>query len=129
MAGTDHKIDARGRIQNFIEQKVRHLLESNMNEYQDPTWVQAAELFNETVVPCEFYFSEGIYKLALEIVKEAERNSCRFAYQKIPGMYNVKFVSGKDKSNNNFNYFDCSRTINSIKKWMKKQEEFTKFKF
>ncbi|MFX0074330.1 MAG: hypothetical protein ACFE96_02730 [Candidatus Hermodarchaeota archaeon] len=124
MAGTDYKMDARGFIQNFIEQKVRFLLEYDMNEYQDPAWVQAAELFNETIVPCECYFSEGIYNLALEIVKEAERNCCRFACQKIPGMYNVKIISGNGKANSDVDYFDCTRTVNSIKEWIKKQKEF-----
>ena len=36
--------DAQGDIQNYIEQKIRGLLEDPMNEYQDPNWVQAALL-------------------------------------------------------------------------------------
>jgi hypothetical protein len=126
MAGTDHKMDAKGYIINFIEQKVRYLLEYDMNEYQDPPWIQAAELFDETIVPCGSYFSEGLYQLALEIVEEAERNGCRFAYQKIPGMYNIKLITGNDITSNDINCFDCSRTINSIKEWIKEQEEFKK---
>ena len=46
----------------------------DMNEYQDPTWVQAAELFDEVVVPCESYHSEGFYTLGIDIVKEAEKH-------------------------------------------------------
>ena len=53
MAGDDHKADTKGDITNYIEGKVRNLLEYDMNEYQDPAWVQAAELFNEIVVPCD----------------------------------------------------------------------------
>lgn len=56
MASDDHKANTKGQISNFIERKVRDLLEYDMNEYQDPAWVQAAELFNEIVVPCEFYY-------------------------------------------------------------------------
>ena len=52
MAGDDQKVDTQGDIGNYIEQKVRDLLEYDMNEYQDPVWIQAAELFNEIVVPC-----------------------------------------------------------------------------
>lgn len=42
MAGDDHKMDAKVGIENSIEQKVRELLEYDMNEYQNPAWVQAA---------------------------------------------------------------------------------------
>lgn len=33
------------RLRYFIGQKIRGLLEDPMNEYQDPSWVQAAMLF------------------------------------------------------------------------------------
>jgi len=59
MAGHDHKVDTRGNIANYIERKIRDLLEYDMNEYQDPEGVQAAELFSEIVVSCVGYYSEG----------------------------------------------------------------------
>jgi len=49
MAGDDHKADTKGAITNYIERKVRNLLEYDMNEYQDPAWVQAAELRYERI--------------------------------------------------------------------------------
>ncbi len=124
MAGDDHKADAKGNIANYIEQKVRDLLEYDMNEYQNPAWVQAAELFNEIVVPCESYYSEGLYTLGIDIVKEAENHGCRVAYRRIPGMYNVKLISGDDYSDDEIDTFDYSKTFNSIKAWIAQNEEW-----
>ena len=95
-----------------------------MNEYQDPAWVQAAELFNEIVVPCETLYSEGLYHLGGDIVKRAEKNGCRMVYQKIPGLYNIKQASGDDYSEENTEIFDCSKTINSIRMWLEQTEEW-----
>ena len=114
MAGNDHKIDARGYIANYIEGKIRDLLEYDMNEYQDPAWGQAAELFSEVVVPCDAYHSEGFYTLVIDIVKEAEKHECRAVYQRIPRMYNVKLVFEDEYSNDEIDTFDYSKTVNSI---------------
>lgn len=124
MAGRDHKMDARGNITNYIEQKVRALLNYDMNEYQDPAWVQAAELFEEVVVPCEVYHSEGLYTLGIDIVKEAEAHGCQAVYEKIPGMYNVKLVSEGDYLNEEADRIDYSKTVNSIKHWVARNAEW-----
>jgi len=118
MAGDDHKMDTKGGIENFIEQRIRELFKYEMNEYQDPAWVQAAELFNEVVVPCESYHSEGLYTLGIDIVKEAENHECKEVYQQIPGMYNVKLASGDKYSKDQVDIFDYSSTISSIKEWI-----------
>jgi len=123
MAGDDHKHNSKWDIANYIERKVRDLLEYDMNEYQDPAWVQAAELFNEIVVPCESYCSGGLYALGIDIVKEAENHGCRAVYQRIPGMYNVKLVSGDEYSEDEVDKFDYSKTVNSIKAWLAQNEE------
>ena len=123
MAGNDHKMDTRGNIANFIERKVRDLLEYEMNEYQNPAWVQTAELFNEIVGPCDNYYSEALYTLGIDIVKEAEKHGCRVAYQRIPGMYNVKLISGDNNSDKKVDEFDYSKTVISIKAWIAKNAE------
>jgi len=123
MAGDDHKADTKGDITNYIERKVRDLLEYDMNEYQDPAWVQAAELFNEIVVPCESYHSIGLFTLGNDIANEAENHGCRAVYQRIPGMYNAKLVSGDDSSDHEVDTFDYSRTVSSIKAWIFRNEE------
>ncbi|MHA1750219.1 MAG: hypothetical protein ACTSYF_16430, partial [Promethearchaeota archaeon] len=124
MAGNDHQMDTKGYIENFIEQKIRNLLEYDMNEYQDPAWVQAAELFNEVVVPCDIYISNGLIKLGMDLIEEAERHGCRTIYQQIPGMYNVKNISEDKVSNAKVDIFDYSDIINSIKRWTVEKKEF-----
>ena len=94
-----------------------------MNEYQDPAWVQAAEFFDEVMVPCESYHSEGLYTLGIDLVKEAENHGCKEVYQKIPGMYNVKQVSGDGYSKEEVEELDHSSTINSIKEWITQKKE------
>ncbi|MBA7534534.1 hypothetical protein ES705_26782 [subsurface metagenome] len=122
MAGDDHKVDTKAHIENYIERKIRDLLEYDMNEYQDPAWVQIAELFNEIVVPCENNFLEGLYTLEIAVVKEAENHGCQAVYQRIPGMFNVNLVSGDEYSDNEVDKFDYSRTVNSIKAWIAQNE-------
>ena len=77
MAGSDHKFDVRGDIANQIALKIRELLETPLNEYQDPAWVQAVELFVEIVAPCEAYSSETLYDLGVDITKEAGKRGNR----------------------------------------------------
>ena len=103
---------------------MRKLFTMDMNEYQDPTWVQAAELFDEVVVPCESYHSEGFYTLGIDIVKEAEKHGCKEAYQKIPGMYNVKLASGQESSKGQVEEFDYSATMGSIKEWIARMKDW-----
>ena len=122
MAGDDHKADTKGDITNYIERKVRNLLEYDVNEYQDPSWVQAAELFNEIVVPCEIYYSKGLFTLGIDIVKVAENHGCRTVCQRISGMYNAKLVSGDNYSNHEVDTFDDSRKVNSIKMWIERNK-------
>lgn len=110
MAGSDCKVDAIHTIANYIEREVRNLLEGDMNDFDDPAWAQAAELFDEVVVPCKHYCSEGLFILGADIVKEAEGHGCRVAYQTVPGTYNEGLVS------------DYSRTVNSIKAWITRNE-------
>ena len=89
MATDDHKADTKGDIANDIERKVRGLLEYDMNEYQDPAWVQAAELFNEIVDPCENYHSKGLFTLGSDIVKEAENYCCQTVGIAFFGIFDV----------------------------------------
>ena len=50
--------DARGDIQDYIEQKIRELLEEPMKKYQDPKWVQADTLFEQLIVPLDIYIMD-----------------------------------------------------------------------
>ena len=127
MAGLDRMYDTQGFIQNYIEQKIRELLEDPMNEYQDPNWVQAVLLFEHVVVPCERYTMEHLYKLAQDIVDKAEQHGNKWVYQVIPGMYNEKVIDPNSIDMNNLpdgvKVREYKDKINSIKKWMKNFQE------
>jgi len=56
-------------------------------------------------------------------VKEAKNQGCQASYQRIPGMYNAKLVSGDNDSNHEVGTFNYSRTVNSIKAWIARNEE------
>lgn len=124
MAGNDRKCDVRGDIVNLIALKIRELLETPLNEYQDPAWVQAAEIFVEIVVPCEAYFSEALYDLGVDITNEAEKRGNRAMYQAILGMYNKRSVSGSISAGSDTEVIDYSKKIDSIKSWITNYERW-----
>ncbi len=122
MAGLDSMYDAQADIQGYIEKSIRELLEEDMNELQDPNWVQAATLFEQVVVPCKGYMMDWLYELAEDIVKKAEPHKNRVIYQGIPGMYNEKIVDANYVDINNLpdntEIRGYEETISKIKKWM-----------
>lgn len=123
MAGSDHKFDVRGNIVNIVALKIRELLETPLNEYQDPAWVQAAESFVEIVTPCETYSSRSLYDLGVDIAKEAEKCGNRAMYQAIPGMYNERLVPDSISAGDDVRTVDYSKTIESIKSWLSNYEK------
>ena len=131
MAGLDRMYDTRGDIENYIEQKIRELLEEPMNELQDPNWVQAATLFEQLIVPLDIYIMEGLLNLASDIVKKAEKNNNRVVYQDIsPSLYNQKVIDSTpldlDNLPEGINIIDYNSIIDKIKKWMEHQKELKK---
>ena len=126
MAGNDHKCDTRGNIANLVALKIRELLETPLNEYQDPAWVQAAELFVEIVAPCEAYSSESLYDLGVDIAKEAEKRGNRATYQAIPGMYNVRAIPDFVSASNDSEVIDYTKTIGLVKAWLSNYEKWFK---
>ncbi len=127
MAGLDRMYDTRGDIENYIEQKIRELLEESMNEYQDPNWVQAATLFNQLIVPLGDYIMGGLAKLAQDIVNFAEQNNVQAIYQDIPGLYNQKIVDGKSIENDKLpekkQVIKYDEIVENIKKWIENQKK------
>ena len=126
MAGSDHKFDVRGDIANIVAVKIRELLETPMNEYQDPAWVQAAELFVEIVVSCEAYSSRSLYDLGVDVAKSAEKRGNRAMYQAIPGMYNRIAVPSSIGASSDIEVVDYSKTIESVKSWLGNYEKWFK---
>jgi len=126
MAENDRKCDVRGGIANHIALKIRELLETPLNEYQDPAWVQAAELFVEIVIPCEAYSSEALYDLGVDIANEAEKRGNRAIYQAIPGMYNRRAVPSSTNAGSDTEVVDYSKKIESIRSWIINYEKWFK---
>ena len=124
MAGLDRMYDTRADIEGYIEHKIREILEEDLNELQDPNWVQAAILFKQVVVPCEDYMWEYLYDLAKDIVTKAEKENNRVVYRNIsPRLYNQEVVDSDSIDLNNVpdgvDVMKYDSTINAIKKWMK----------
>lgn len=120
MAGLDYMFDACGFIQKYISKKIRELLEKSTNEYQDPNWVQAAELFRRTVIPCEDYSKNYFIELAHDILKNAENNNNTVLYRVIPGTYNQKVISYEDVSliPEDVNIINYESLLHEIKEWI-----------
>ena len=120
MAGLDYMYDACGCIQKYISERIWELLEMSMNEYQDPNWVQAAELFQRSVLPCSDYNKDYFRELAREIVKKAKRNNNRFYFSAIPGMYNHKVINFEKTLNipEGVTFIDYENLIQEIKEWI-----------
>ena len=123
MAGLDRMYDAQADIQGYIAKSIRKLLEEDMNELQDPNWVQAATLFNYVVIPFETYIKSYLYDLAEDIVKKAEEHHNRVAYQSIsPRLYNQNVIDPDlvDQENlpDDVQIISYEDTINRIKDWM-----------
>lgn len=128
MAGLDMIYDASGFIQQYIERRIRELLEDPMNELQDPNWVQATLLFERAVAPCEEYRAEELYELAGDIVKKADQHNSRVVYQRIAGMYNEKIIKADSIDTYNLSKdiraVDYEKNIENIKKWIAEQDKF-----
>lgn len=107
MAGSDCKYNTKLEITDFIGLKVRELLEGDISEFDDPAWVQAAELFAEIIVPCNNYYTENLMALGFDIVKQAESNKYRVSYsavetesidyKEIIGSIREWIIRGKDR--------------------------------
>ncbi len=131
MAGLDRMYDTRGDIQDFIEQKIRELLEELMNEYQDPNWVQAATLFEQLIVPLDIYIVDDLLKLAQDIVIKAENHNNRVVYKDIsPMLYNQEVTDSTSLDLNNLpedvNVVEYDDLIEKIKNWIEHQKELEK---
>ena len=125
MAGNDKKFDTRGFIENFMEKEIRALLEEPMNEFQDPNWVQASELFAEIIVPCgSVYFAhDGLLMLAKDIVQKAKTHDCRVSYYYGRG-YNAVAYNPNREGFTRKEEVDYSDMIQEIEQWIKEYVEF-----
>jgi len=130
MAGLDEMFDVRRDILDYIELKIRKLLDDPLNEFQDPNWVQAATLFEQLIVPLDIYIMDGLFSVAQNIVKKAEKNKKQVIYVSNPEMYNQEILDLQSIENDLFSdgpqIIKYDGIVDNIKKWIKHQKELKK---
>ncbi len=75
MADDDLLSDARYDIISYITVVIDNLFNQEGSSYDWPTWVQAAILFDECILPCNYTPSTELYNLAGSIVDEGLKNN------------------------------------------------------
>ena len=71
MADFDKLSDTKGFIINFIEKKARELFTREGTEYDFSLWIQVALLFEQIIIPCDYYVPETLLELAQDVIHEA----------------------------------------------------------
>ena len=113
MADDDALSDAKGDIASYITRRISELFNREFNRYNWPAWMQAALLFDEFVIPCDYTPSSQLYNLAGSIVDESLKNDNKIQFFQYSGETEIP-VGSKDITEN----------IKRIKAWMKDNREF-----
>ena len=113
MADFDKLSDTKGIIINFIEERVRELFYGEGTEYDFSPWIQAALLFEQVIIPCDYYVPETLLEFAQEVIDEAKSHKCK-----------VKRYQVKDGKKVNAEVFDYSETISKIIEWLNEEKIF-----
>ena len=112
MADFDKLSDTKGRIINYIEERVRELFNGRTTEYDFSLWVQAALLFEHVIIPCNYYVPETLLEFAQDVINEAKPHECKIE------RYQVK--EGKKV---NIQVFDYGETISKIIEWVNEEKK------
>lgn len=112
MADDDLLSDARYDIAFYITAVINDLFDREVNPFNWPTWLQAALLFDEWIIPCNYMPSGQLYYLAGAIVDEASKSNNR-----------VEFYQNKGEERIVVNKIDITENIERIKEWMKNNEQ------
>ena len=113
MADFDKLSDTKGTIINFIEERVRELFYGGGTEYDFSPWIQAAQLFEQVIIPCDYYVPETLLEFAQDVINEAKSHECK-----------VKRYQVKDGKKVNAEVFDYSETISKIIEWLNEEKIF-----
>ena len=113
MADFDKLSDTKGTIINFIEERGRELFYGGGTEYDFSPWIQAALLFEQAIIPCNYYVPETLLEFAQDVINEAKSHKCKVE------RYQVKH--GKKV---NAQVFDYGETISKIIEWLNEEKIF-----
>ncbi|MBA7624412.1 hypothetical protein ES703_31820 [subsurface metagenome] len=115
MADDDLLSDARYDIASYITAVLNDLFNREVNPFNWPTWLQAALLFDECVIPCNYMPPNQLYYLAGSIVDEASKNDNR-----------IEFYQYKGEERILVDTMDITEKIERIEEWMKNNEKWMK---
>lgn len=120
----------RREILDYMEHKIRRLLDEPLNEFQDPNWVQAATLFEQMIIPLDIYIMNGLLNLAQDIVKKAENNKNQVIYVSNLEMYNQEILDVHPIETapypEGIQIIKYDEMVNNIKKWIEHQKDLEK---
>ncbi len=116
MADFDKLSDIKGTIINYIEERGRELFYGGGTEYDYSLWIQAALLFEQIIIPCDYYVPDTLLEFAQDVIKKAKSHECKVErYQ----------VNSKGKKVN-IEVWDYGKTIHKIVEWLIKKEVLKK---
>lgn len=112
MADFDKLSDTKGIIINFIEEKARKLFYDGGTEYDFSSWVQAALLIEEIIIPCDYYIPETLLEFVQEVINEVKSHECK-----------VERYQVKDGKKVNAEIWDYEETIGKIDSWFNEERK------
>lgn len=113
MADFDKLSDTKGTIINFIEERVRELFYGGVTEYDFSPWIQAALLFEQVIIPCDYYVPETLLEFAQNVINEAKSHECK-----------VERYQVKDGKKVNVEVWEYGETISKIIEWLNEEKGF-----
>jgi hypothetical protein len=113
MADFDKLSDTKGTIINFIEEKARKLFYDGGTEYDFSSWVQAALLIEEIIIPCDYYIPGTLLDFVQEVISEAKSNDCK-----------VERYQLKDGKKVNAKIWDYEEIIGKIDAWFNEERKY-----
>ena len=104
--------DAEARIIYNITREVIDLFNRKGSISDWPSWVQAAMLLDHTVIPCDYFVPEELYRTAEKIIEEAKNWD-----------YRVEYYQEIDGKKANVTIEDYIKLFNRIKDWLESHDE------
>ncbi|NGX32192.1 MAG: hypothetical protein K1060chlam4_00233 [Candidatus Anoxychlamydiales bacterium] len=116
MADFDKLSDTKGIIINYIEERGRELFYGGGTEYDFSLWIQAALLFEQIIIPCDYYIPETLLEFAQDVINEAKSHECKVE----------RYQINDDGKKVNAEVWDYGEIVAKIIEWINKEKDFKK---
>ena len=116
MADFDKLSDIKGTIINYIEERGRELFYGGGTEYDFSLWIQAALLFEQIIIPCDYYIPETLLEFAQDVINEAKSHECKVE----------RYQINDDGKKVNAEVWDYGEIVAKIIEWINKEKDFKK---